>query len=108
MKNQVKKFSQYIKESDEFGMDSSRSNNFSNPDRISLMDLFECYAQTNFGMEKVLISADISNPASDLTHGGIAVTPNPDQDDIMEAIDFDLEWGLYDNGKLVDSHYEHR
>jgi len=101
MKNQVKKFSQYIKESDQF----ERPRSVSSPENIRLIDLFECYAEAKFGRGTVLIAADLSNPARDLASGGINIIQNPSQEDIDEAMERDFEWGLFEDGRMVDSYY---
>jgi hypothetical protein len=55
-----------------------------------------------------LIAADISNPARDLVDGGISLIRNPSQEDIDNAISLDFEWGLFEDGELVDSNYKNR
>ena len=106
MKNQVKKFSQYIRESRSDSFRLSPPDNL--PERISLMGLMICWVQTKANRGTVLIAADISNPARDLVDGGISLIRNPSQEDIDNAISLDFEWGLFEDGELVDSNYKNR
>jgi len=95
MKNQVKKFSQFVNEryvNVDGGDESS----------VGIVDLLDCYIRENHGNDRVLAQIDISNPARDLVDGGIMFTVNPTESEIGEAqYDGTFHSELYDNGKRI-------
>lgn len=92
MKNNVKKFSQFVNERT-FGV----SGLF-----VGIVDLLDCYIRENHGNDRVLAQIDISNPARDLVDGGIMFTVNPTESEIGEAqYDGTYHSELYDNGERI-------
>ena len=97
MKNQVKKFGQFLNES---RLDQSEGMNHTLS--INLVDLMDCYVETNHPSGQVLVSVDISNPAMDLVDGGIEVIVDPNERSIGHA-----EWDgtyyseLYRDGQRI-------
>ena len=66
MKNQVKKFSQYIRESDEFGMRGYRANPMRSPKRgarngIASWEIFDYNAVVRFGDGEIVLDDDDAN-----------------------------------------------
>jgi hypothetical protein len=96
MKKQVKGFGQYINESKRVN-----ENEFYG-DSIDILTLFDCYAEKHFSDKFVMISVDPGDDVMSLTHGGIEITANPEEDEIREARDRGLILGLYEMGKQVD------
>jgi hypothetical protein len=106
MKNRVKRFGQFIKESDEFdfGPGQEGSRNIKKVEKYGLSDLFECLATSKYSSERVLIWCSIEDPARDLTWGGIEAIVDPIAEEIEEFMDPDkFEACLFEMGELVDS-----
>jgi hypothetical protein len=97
MKNQVKKFGQYIKESDEFGMELGTGSN-----SVTIVDLLDCYIKTNHSRGMVIAKVDVSNPARDLINGGIEFIVNPSEEEIGDAQYNDTYYAeLYEDGRRI-------
>jgi len=99
MKNQVKKFSQYIKESDEFRMERSET-----PESVG--DLIDYYVKSNHPNGFVLVCIDLQSPARDLMNGGLKIMIEPSEEEIEETVDSGYyECDLYENGEKLHNWY---
>ena len=97
MKKQVKGFGQFVNEG---RLDQVEG--MSRGGSISLVDLLDCYVETNHPNGEVLVMVDISNQAMDLVDGGIEVIVDPNERSIGQA-----QWDgtyyseLYRDGRRV-------
>lgn len=99
MKNQVKNFGQYIKESDGFGMRRSET-----PESVA--DLIDYWVRSNYPSGFVLVCIDLSNPARDLMDGGLKIMIEPTEEEIEEMVDLGhYACELYENGEKLHNWY---
>jgi hypothetical protein len=101
MKKQVKRFGQFVNEARRFGEGYGIDRDPKSTD-LSIIDLLDCWVETNQPTGMVLVMIDISNPGRDLIDRGIEVVVNPSDKEIGVAqYDGTYHAELYKDGQRI-------